>query len=131
MSGVQSQEKRLAIAVETPERLPELPAAVEVAAYRITQEALTNVARHAQARTFVVRIVLADGLHVEVCDDGIGLPTERHAGVGVTSMQERATELGGTCLIETRPVGGTRVFARLPVPKSAGADAEEQQQRSS
>jgi signal transduction histidine kinase len=130
MSGGQSQEKRLAIVIETPERLPELPAAVEVAAYRITQEALTNVARHAQARTCVVRIVLADGLHVEVCDDGIGLPTERHAGVGLTSMQERATELGGTCLIEARPAGGTRVFALLPVPKSAEVDTEEQQRSS-
>jgi signal transduction histidine kinase len=131
MRGAPPQEKRLAVRVEAPESLSELPAAVEVAAYRIAQEALTNVARHAQARTCVVRLWLADGLHLDVCDDGLGLPTERRAGVGLASMQERATELGGTCLIATRPAGGTRVFARLPVPKATGTDEGEKQQKPS
>jgi signal transduction histidine kinase len=109
----------LRIAVSAPERLPPLPAAVEVAAYRITQEALTNVARHARAHTCHVRLALDDLLQLEITDDGVGLPTERRAGVGLTAMRERASELGGTCIVEPVPVGGTRVLACLPVPKEA------------
>ncbi|MFL5805896.1 MAG: GAF domain-containing sensor histidine kinase, partial [Roseiflexaceae bacterium] len=63
----------LHVDVEAPERLPPLPAAVEVAAYRLIQEALINVVRHAQARTCHIRIALTDGLQVEVLDDGVGL----------------------------------------------------------
>jgi signal transduction histidine kinase len=124
MNEARSQQKRLEILVEAPEPLPELPAAVEVAAYRIAQEALTNVARHAQACTCVVRFWLADGLEVEVRDDGMGVQAERRPGVGLASMQERATELGGTCLIETIAAGGTRVLAHLPLPQGTGADKE-------
>ncbi len=61
---------------------------------------------------------LADALHalqLEIADDGIGLPANRVAGVGLTSMRERAEELGGTCAIESRPEGGTCVVARLPI----------------
>ncbi len=95
--------------------MPPLPAAVEVAAYRIVQEALTNVAHHSQARTCLVRLKLDDRLVVEIADDGRGLGDERHVGVGLASMRERAAELGGTCLIETRPEGGTRVLVELPL----------------
>jgi signal transduction histidine kinase len=106
----------LQIAVEAPEALLPLPAAVEVAAYRIVQEALTNVVRHAQARTCRIRLTLDDGLGLEIADDGVGLPTMRHAGVGLTAMRERAAELGGTCEITPAPGGGTHVCARLPLP---------------
>jgi signal transduction histidine kinase len=104
----------LAIQVEVvPELLGALPAAVEAAAYRIASEALTNVARHARARTCQVRLVRSGDLRVEVCDDGQGLDG-RPAGVGLAAMRERAAELGGTCRIEAlRP--GTRVLARLPL----------------
>jgi signal transduction histidine kinase len=105
------------IAVEAPAPLPPLPAAVEVAAYRIVLEALANVARHAQARTCRVCLRVAEMLEVEVSDDGVGLPAERPTGVGLVSMRERAAELGGTCLIESMPAGGVRVLARLPMPK--------------
>ena len=54
-------------------------------------------------------------LQVEVCDDGLGLPEDVQPGVGLNSMRERAAELGGTCVIETLPQGGTRVLARLPL----------------
>jgi signal transduction histidine kinase len=103
--------------VEMPDRLPPLPAAVEVAAYRIALEALTNVARHAQARTCHVRLWLDDALRLEVTDDGIGLSEEHRAGVGMLSMRERAEELGGSCRIEPALPRGTRVYARLPLPK--------------
>jgi len=95
-----------------------LPAAVEVAAYRIVQEALTNVVRHAQAHS--CRICLSceqEMLHVEVSDDGLGQPESSRAGVGLLSMRERAAELGGTCEITQKSEGGTRVLACLPVLK--------------
>ncbi|MCC7362118.1 MAG: hypothetical protein IT317_21720 [Anaerolineales bacterium] len=96
-----------------PEALPPLPAAVEVACYRIAQEALTNVVKHARAQNCRLSLAVTDGVTLEVVDDGRGLPKERPAGVGLSSMRERAAELGGQCLIEPRPGGGTRVLARL------------------
>ena len=104
--------------LEAPEQLPPLPAAVEVAVYRIAQEAITNVARHARARTCRIRISLGKELQLEIIDDGVGLSPDRHAGVGLTSMRERAAELGGSCVIEPMPTGGTRVLVRLPLPPS-------------
>ena len=108
---------RLLVHVEAPANLPALPAAVEVAAYRIVQEAFTNVTRHAQAHTCTVRFSLTDTLEIEITDDGIGLPQEHQAGVGLLSMRERAAELGGSCVIEKNNGSGTRVYARLPVAK--------------
>jgi signal transduction histidine kinase len=105
----------LQVRVEAPEVLPPLPAAVEVAAFRIVQEALTNVVRHAQARRCFVRLELDGDLQVEVVDDGVGIRGHHTAGVGLISMCERATELGGTCVIEPAPDGGTRVRACLPL----------------
>lgn len=107
----------LQVNVEAPETLPPLPAAVEVAAYRIAQEGLTNVVHHAQAQHCVVRLELADELIVEIVDDGIGLANGRHpnTGLGLLSMRERAEELGGTCLIEPAVGSGTRVVASLPL----------------
>ena len=105
----------LQVAVDAPSELPPLPAAVEVAAYRIVVEALTNVIRHAEARECRVEIRLRAGLMLEVVDDGTGLPEAYHAGVGVTSMRQRATELGGTCIIESLAGSGTRVSAQLPL----------------
>jgi signal transduction histidine kinase len=106
----------LHITIDAPERLPPLPAAVEVAAYRIAQEALTNVVRHAEARICIIRLSLDDAaLYLEIQDDGRGLPEDHHAGVGLHSMRERAEELGGTCLIEAMPTRGTRIRARLPL----------------
>jgi signal transduction histidine kinase len=112
----------LRITLNAPEQLPPLPAAVEVAVYRIAQEALTNAVRHSKARACFVRIKMADApraLQLEIADDGIGLPANRVAGVGLTSMRERAEELGGTCVIENRPERGTRVVAWLPLAREA------------
>jgi signal transduction histidine kinase len=110
-----SKDAPLRVVVEAPEDLPTLAAAVEVGVYRIAQEALTNVARHARARTCVVRLSINDGVALEIIDDGVGIPAERNAGVGLASMRERASELGGTCLIQSFSEGGTRVLVRLPL----------------
>ena len=85
----------LHVDVVAPDQLPALPAAVEVAVYRIVQEALTNVVRHAQAHS--CRICLScenDLLHVEVSDDGIGLPESYRAGVGVLSTARTSGRTG-------------------------------------
>ena len=115
----------LRIVVEGPDSLPPLPAAVEVAAYRIVQEALTNVARHAQARSCRITFALRDGaFQVQVTDDGIGLPSVHRAGVGLASMAERAAELGGTCRVEALSGGGTRVSASLPLPATVSEESQ-------
>jgi signal transduction histidine kinase len=95
--------------------LPPLSAAVEVAAYRIALEAMTNAARHAHARHCEIQIALHDALCLEISDDGIGITPKHPIGVGLTSMTERAAELGGTCVIEPGTSGGTHVMARLPL----------------
>ncbi len=107
----------LTVMVDAPETLPPLPAAVEVAAYRIATEALTNVVRHANARHCTVRLLVNQHLEVEVADDGsgIGNPTP---GVGLSSMRERADELGGTCSVAAADGGGTMVRAELPLEGS-------------
>jgi signal transduction histidine kinase len=110
-----SRRAGLQISVEAPEALPHLPAAVEVAAYRIVQEALANVAHHAQARHCLIRLALDDSLRIEVADDGIGLPPSKNGGLGLLSMRERALELGGDCRIVSKAGSGTRVRASLPL----------------
>jgi signal transduction histidine kinase len=107
------------VMIDAPEDLPSLPAAVEVAAYRIAQEALTNVMRHAQARSCVVRLALDHALSITIVDDGVGIPSERRSGVGLLSMRERAAELGGACTIEPAASGGTCVRASLPLMHAA------------
>ena len=112
--------------------LPPLPPAVEIAAFRIVLEAVTNVTRHAAASTCTV-VAEARGANLElsVSDDGCGLPHEglpregesrpgvpshgSSAGLGMRSMVERAAELGGRCVIETARGGGTLVTATLPL----------------
>lgn len=104
----------LRVTVKAPESLPPLPAAVEVAAYRIIQEALTNIVRHADAHTCLIRLTLDNALHLEIIDDGRGIPADRSLGVGLRSMHERTAELGGSCIVEALSAGGTRVLAILP-----------------
>ncbi|MFN8456024.1 MAG: sensor histidine kinase [Anaerolineae bacterium] len=118
----------LQVQLEAPPHLPGLPIATEVAAYYIALEALANVQRHARARCCCLRLGLAANvtkvaplppfgepiLEIEVKDDGQGLaPTWQH-GLGLTSMRERAVEVGGLCTVKALPGGGTRVLARLP-----------------
>jgi signal transduction histidine kinase len=103
--------------ITTPNPLPALPAAVEVAVYRITQEAITNVIRHAQAKQCNVSIATQDHhLDLTIVDDGTGYPNNFHFGVGLNSMRERAEELGGHIHFENQPDGGARVQVWLPLP---------------
>jgi signal transduction histidine kinase len=92
-----------------------LPAAVEVAAYRIGVEALTNVVRHAQASNCTIQVRRDADLVVKISDDGRGLHAETTRGIGLRSMCERAEELGGSCVIATRPERGTQVAVHLPL----------------
>lgn len=103
------------IGFDAPSPLADLPAAVEVAAYRIVCEALANVMRHAHAGHCQVRITRDDDLVLTVTDDGIGLPDRPCYGVGIDSMRQRAAEFGGDCTVKRLPDGGTRVHARLPL----------------
>ncbi len=118
-AAAQYERGSLRVSVEAPEELPSLPAAVEVACYRIVQEAMTNVVRHAHASNCWVRLVPqedTEALIVEVEDDGRGVGENDRAGVGMSSMRERAEELGGRCVVGPSARGGTLVRALLPCP---------------
>ena len=121
IAAVRAQTDELASAagvhptVIGPDFFPPLPAAAEVAAYRITGEALTNVARHARASRVYVGLCLTDALHLVVEDDGVGLPADYRAGVGLASMRERAEELGGSFRIRSESGRGVRIEVSLPV----------------
>lgn len=117
--GQLSAHTDLRVSVEA-EGLPRLLAATEVAAYRIVQEALTNVSRHARANRACVRIRSSGGeLVVEVVDDGHGVVSPRAGGLGLGSMRSRAEEIGGTFDLVATPGHGTRITARLPLDPGA------------
>ena len=117
MSGTNG---RLSISIAAkPDPLPALPAAIEVAAYRIALEGVTNVVRHAQASHCQVRFAITEeqplpNLVITITDNGRGLPSLFQSGVGLTSMRERAEELGGVCTVGAAQNQGTRVRAVLP-----------------
>lgn len=104
----------LELTLDLPPERPTLPAAVEVAAYRVTQEALTNVVRHANATTCRVSATLMpDTLVLKVSDDGCGL-NDATPGIGTVSMRERAAEIGGHMEVQALP-RGTALTVRLPL----------------
>lgn len=107
--------QQMEVAIEAPPSLPTLPAAVEVAAYRIVQEALKNAMEHGRAKRCVVCLTLDGNLRLTIRDDGQGLQDVVTAGVGLVSMRERAEELGGTFFIRPRQEGGTEVAVSLPL----------------
>ncbi|GAA2734787.1 hypothetical protein GCM10010439_57960 [Actinocorallia aurantiaca] len=107
---------RLSVRVSAEGDLSELPAAVEVAVFRIVSEALNNVVRHAEASRCTVRLEAGEGsVRLEVGDDGLGVPPGALVGVGLVAMRERAEELGGYCSIGPGEGGGTVVEALIPV----------------
>lgn len=137
---VKEFRRRHAIRVEFVEAgmTGRLPREVETAAYRIVQEALTNVAKHAASSSCRVSLVrLARGLVVVVGDDGVGFDAggeraSREWGLGLVSMRERATQLGGSLVVESAPGRGTRVMVELPVeeaPEIGGTGPEPLDQR--
>jgi signal transduction histidine kinase len=116
--AAQNSVNGLLITVEAAETLPPLSAAVEVAAYRIALEAMTNVMRHARAAACTVRLSLYDGqLGLEISDNGLGMPVPPPPGVGLASMRERAAELGGVFDLQSIPGKGVKVSVRLPLTR--------------
>ena len=115
------QPQGLEVTFDTPKNLPPLPAAVEVAVYRIAQEALTNVARHAGVQHCLLRLAIdAEALHMDISDDGQGIRAGHRIGVGLHGMHERASELGGSCTIAASNSGGTLIQVRLPLVAVSG-----------
>lgn len=104
-----------ALLVDLPEELPELHAAVEVACFRIAQEALTNAVRHSGAARCELRLTIDRRLRLAVTDDGRGISPASVPGVGIASMRARAEELGGSLQIGPASPRGTVVEAVLPI----------------
>lgn len=119
--ALRQQADRLArsgVAVSVAGEVGPVSAAVEVAAYRIVAEALTNAARHAEASRVDVTLSESDGaLALAVRDDGVGIAPDAEAGIGLVSLRERAAEVGGRTEVTCPPGGGTLVRAWLPVPR--------------
>ena len=122
---LERQSQRAGFAVRLDGDLPDtrLPADVETACYRVIQEAVTNVARHARARQVTVSLSLAGGaLEAVVQDDGVGFDfadarARAVAGgsLGLLGMEERASLAGGRLLVDSAPGRGTRLLVRLPL----------------
>jgi signal transduction histidine kinase len=112
---------------EFPERLPPLAAEAATALYRVGQEAITNIARHARAETVLLACTVSgDRLALEVEDDGAGFepsrvarPSESGQGLGLLGMRERLALVGGSLAIESEPGRGTRVVASMPLHAAA------------
>ncbi|MFD0747867.1 sensor histidine kinase [Phytohabitans flavus] len=110
-------ETGVPVKVEVTGERPELPAAVDLAAYRVVQESLTNVLRHAGAATATVRLAyLPKEVSVEVLDTGRGAAGAPGDGHGLVGMRERVAALGGDFTAGPAEGGGFRVYARLPLP---------------
>jgi signal transduction histidine kinase len=103
------------ISVEVSGNMDGLPATIEVAAFRIVMEAVTNAYRHARASRCSVSLARRSNLEISIADDGVGVSGEHQPGIGIESMCQRAVELGGTCVLHQRPGGGTLVRAELPM----------------
>jgi two-component system, NarL family, sensor kinase len=114
------QHQQISVVIEAIDPFPALPTAVEVAAYRIVQEAIKNAIEHGKARNCLVYLAPCGepdpaSLCLKIQDNGLGLPEMFTPGVGLASMHERADELGGTFKIRPRRVGGTEVEVSLPL----------------
>jgi signal transduction histidine kinase len=123
-----SRAAGLDVRLEVGEGLDELPRQVDLAAFRIVQESLTNVAKHAPDERAVVRLrVDGDGLAVDVLDEGsgAGATTPVGGGNGIVGMRERAAAVGGRLEAGPRPGRGFAVRAWLPLDADVDADAEE------
>ncbi len=114
-------QESLSITLEAPDEIPPLSAAVEVALYRITEEALTNITKHAGARHAHLQLQVEDEwICLRITDEGRGMPSDAHGGVGLISMRERTAELGGTLRIEPNIPAGTIVTVRFPQVHGVG-----------
>lgn len=109
-------ENGVQLELNLPDQLPTLSAAVEVAAFRIMQTSLDNVVKHAQATRCQLTLATEGGvLTIDLVDDGKGISPNYKAGVGLTSMRERAEELGGTFAIAAANPRGTHLSVSIPL----------------
>jgi signal transduction histidine kinase len=108
----------LTMTFSAPSALPELSHDAELALFRALQEALSNVARHAGARSVVIRLTVDDAVNLEVQDDGRGVAGG--VGLGLTGMHERLSALGGAMHMSNAASGGARLAVRLPIEQVAG-----------
>ena len=115
-----SQKTR--VSIEMSGELPPLPAAVEVAAYRIAMEAISNCLQHADAENCVLQLELDKSLKLVIWDDGRGAAAGDRRGIGLNSMQERAEELGGTFRMHSSREDGTRITVTLPIDWYTGSE---------
>jgi signal transduction histidine kinase len=124
-------KRGVSVQFEFPETPPDLTPEARIAVFRVVQEALSNVERHARAETVLVGCdVTARELTIEVEDDGVGFdpdemrqPRESGQGLGLLGMRERLALLGGTLTVESQPGKGTRVVIHLPLgAKTLAAD---------
>ncbi len=118
IEGSENYRSTVKIKIKPSQALPPLPAAVEVAAYHITQEAIVNAIRHAKASRCDVHLEILDQtLHIKIEDDGRGLPEDLQAGIGLQSMRERVSELNGSIEFSSTSGEGTKVRFWLPLIK--------------
>ena len=117
-----------AVTIDGEEPEPRFAPATAIALFRIAQEALNNIVKHARATQVLIRLSAAgDRMLLEVSDDGIGFDPAARAGritcgMGMLTMAERAESIGGCCTVEATPGGGTRVTASAPRPALPGSD---------
>lgn len=117
-----ASDSDLTVQVVMPKTLPEIPAAVEVAVYRVAQEALTNAVRHSRATQSQLALNIdSHGIRLEIADNGTGEVRPRAGGIGLTTMHERAAEVGGQLSIETGAARGTTVALWLPQPATVSS----------
>ena len=120
-----SRRTGLAVKVSTEAVADDLPEDLSICLYRITQEALQNAARHAQAKTVHIELKQSlDRLVLSVRDDGIGFDTESVRGLGTVGMEERLRQLGGVLRVTSQPGVGATVVAEVQIPSpghSAGS----------
>jgi signal transduction histidine kinase len=117
------EKSTINFSLHVPKKLPALPAAVEVAAFRIATEGIVNVIRHSKAKNCSIELIYLDepelGLKLVIRDDGIGISRikdkSKTGGIGLSSMRERTNEIGGTFYIETGNGAGTIITAVLPI----------------
>ncbi len=118
-------KRGVAVQFEFPDAPLDLSPEARIAVYRVVQEALSNIERHARAETVLVACTVSPTeLAIEVEDDGVGFdpeemrqPRESGQGLGLLGMRERLSLLGGTCVVESQPGAGTRIVIRLPLAR--------------
>jgi len=116
-----SRRSPMEVAVESSNVSDDLPDEYKICVYRLVQEALNNAVRHSQARNAKVRVTGgANGIEIEVSDDGRGFDPQRTRGLGILGMEERVRRLGGSLAVRSSPGQGTVVRAELPTPVHAG-----------